>query len=46
MPTLRIGGMSAIVLLLYMAAVFGSLHLLAVSTPDAMLSKAWLALGF
>ena len=46
MPTFNIGGMSGIVLVLYMIAIFGALHLLALSLPDATLSKSWRALGF
>ena len=46
MPTLNIGGMSGIVLVLYMVAIFGAFHLLALSFPDATLSKSWQALGF
>lgn len=46
MPSLRIGGTSGIVLLLYMIAIFGALHLLALSAPNSRLAKSWLGLGF
>ena len=46
MPTFNIGGMSGIVLVLYMIEIFGALHLLALSFPDATVSKSWRALGF
>lgn len=45
-PAFRIGGTQAIVILLYVTIVFGSLHLFAITYPNAKLSKAWLALGF
>ena len=46
MPSFRLGGMSGLILVLYMVAIFGALHLLALSFPDATLSKAWRSLGF
>lgn len=46
MPNLRIGGMSGVVLFLYVVAIFGALHLLAQSAPDNVISKSWRALGF
>lgn len=45
-PVFRINGASAIVVALYVAVVFGALHLLAISKPDNRLAKAWIALGF
>ena len=46
MPSFNIGGMSGIILVLYMVAIFGTAHLLALSFPDATISKSWRALGF
>lgn len=45
-PVFRINGANAIVTFLYVAVIFGALHLLAISKPDNRLSKAWLSLGF
>lgn len=45
-PVLRINGVSAVVVFLYVVAIFGSLHLLAISKPDSKLAKAWLSLNF
>lgn len=45
-PVLRVNGTNALLVFLMMVAVFGALHLLAASTPDARLSKAWVSLGF
>ena len=45
-PAFKIGGLQAAVLFLYVVAIFGSLHLLAISHPEWRWSKAWLGLGF
>lgn len=45
-PTFRIGGTSGLVILLYVTALFGTLHLLAISKPDNKFAQAWIALGF
>jgi hypothetical protein len=45
-PVFKINGANALVTFLYVAVIFGSLHLLAISKPDNKVSKAWLALGF
>lgn len=45
-PVFRVSGTSAIVTFLYVAVIFGALHLLAVSKPNSKFSQAWLALGF
>lgn len=45
-PVFRISGATALVTFLFVAAIFGALHLAAVSKPENRLSQAWLALGF
>ena len=45
-PVFRISGASAIVTFLYIAVIFGALHLLATATPNNKISQAWIALGF
>lgn len=45
-PVFRINGANAIVTFVYVAVIFGALHLLAISKPDNKLAKMWLALGF
>ena len=45
-PVFRISGAGGIVVALYVVAVFGSLHLLAISRPTNKVAKAWLGLGF
>lgn len=45
-PVFRINGANAIVTFVYVAVIFGALHLAAISNPGSKLSKAWLALGF
>lgn len=45
-PVFRISGANAIVTFLYVATIFGALHLLAISKPESRWSKAWLSLGF
>lgn len=45
-PVFRINGANALVTFVYVAVIFGALHLLAISKPDTRLAKAWLALGF
>lgn len=44
-PVFRISGAGGIVVALYVVAVFGSLHLLAISKPDNSWSQAYLGLG-
>lgn len=46
MPHFHVSGLHALVVFLYVVAVFGSLHLTALSMPGNGLSQAWLALGF
>ena len=41
-----ISGTQAIVLAVFMLAIFGSLHLLAASHPGNRVSQAYVALGF
>lgn len=45
-PVFRINGSNAIITFLYVAVIFGALHLLAVSKPDNKIAQAWIALGF
>lgn len=45
-PVFRINGANALVTFIYVAVIFGALHLAAISAPNNKLSKAWLALGF
>lgn len=45
-PVFRINGANAIVTFLYVAVIFGALHLLAVSKPDNKIAQAWISLGF
>lgn len=45
-PVFRVSGASAAVTFVYVMVIFGSLHLLATSTPNNKLSKAWISLGF
>lgn len=45
-PVFNINGATALVTFLYVAVVFGALHLLAISKPDSRLGKVWIALGF
>ena len=45
-PVFRVNGTNAIVVFLYVFALFGSMHLLAIAKPNARLSQAYLALGF
>lgn len=45
-PTLRVSGAAAIVTALYVVAIFGTLHLVAISHPNSRFGRAWLALGF
>jgi len=46
LPVLRVSGVFAIVVALYVIAFFGSMHLLAISKPDSKLAQAWIGLGF
>ena len=41
-----ISGITAVILFLYVVAIFGATHLLAASFPDSRLSKAYIGLGF
>lgn len=45
-PVFRINGSNAIITFLYVAVIFGALHLLAVSKPNNKIAQAWIALGF
>ena len=46
-PVLRVSGVFALIVCLYVVAIFGSLHLLALSKPQSKTAQAWLgALGF
>jgi hypothetical protein len=45
-PVFRVGGANAFVTFLYVAVVFGALHLLATSKPNNKLAQAWISLGF
>jgi hypothetical protein len=42
----HIGGMTALITFLTVIALFGTLHLLAISRPESKLSQAWIGLGF
>lgn len=44
MPHVHVSGIQATVTFLFIIAAFGALKLLAMSTPNATLSQAWLAL--
>jgi len=46
MPSLKVSGAQAVVVVLYVTAFFGSAHLLAISKPDNKWARAWLGLGF
>lgn len=46
MPSLKVSGAAALVTALYVVAIFGALHLLAISKPDNKYARAWLGLGF
>lgn len=45
-PVFRISGSNALVTFIYVAVIFGALHLWAISKPDNKLAQAWIALGF
>lgn len=45
-PVLKISGVFALVIFLYVTVLFGAAHLAALSYPDNKLSKAWVLLGF
>lgn len=45
-PVFRVNGASALVIALYVVALFGAAHLAAISKPDNRIARAWLALGF
>lgn len=45
-PVLKVSGVVALMIFLYVVVLFGSLHLLALSHPDWKWSKAWILLGF
>ena len=42
----HVSGTHALVTMLEVVALFGALHLLAISLPGNKLAQAWLALGF
>lgn len=46
LPNLKVSGAAAIVTGLYVVAIFGTLHLVAISHPNSRFGRAWLALGF
>jgi hypothetical protein len=46
MPDIRISGNNALIVALYIFAIFGSLHLLALARPEWTFSKILLTLGF
>lgn len=46
LPHFHVNGLHASAVVLTVIAVFGSLHLLAISAPDKRTAQAWLALGF
>lgn len=43
---LHSGGMNFVMMFLALVAVFGALHLAAISAPGNPVAKAWLALNF
>lgn len=45
-PVLKISGTVALIIFLYVTILFGTLHLVALSYPDAKWAKSWIALGF
>lgn len=45
-PHFHLSGANAVVLFLYIVAVFGGLHMVAASFPESQFSRAWLKLGF
>lgn len=45
-PVFRISGAGGIVVALYVLAIFGTLHLVAISRPESRFAKTLLALGF
>lgn len=46
MPHVHLSGMTGLLLVLFIIAAFGSMHLLAASAPDNKFARGWLALGF
>lgn len=42
----KVGGADALKVSLYVVAIFGTAHLVAISHPNSRLGRAWLALGF
>lgn len=42
----KVGGADALKVTLYVVAIFGTLHLVAISHPNSRWGRAWLALGF
>lgn len=42
----KINGVTALFVFFCVVATFGTAHLVALSHPDAKLSKAWIVLGF
>jgi hypothetical protein len=45
-PVLKISGTVALIIFLYTVVMFGTLHLVALSQPNAKWAKAWILLGF
>lgn len=45
-PVFRVTGTNALVVFLYVVALFGAAHLAALAHPNNRLSQAWLTLGF
>lgn len=45
-PVFRVNGSNAVVTFLYVAVMFGALHLLAISKPNSRFAQAWMSLGF
>ena len=46
LPHFHVSGLHTTATFLVVVAVFGTLHLLAISAPDRRSAQAWLALGF
>lgn len=46
LPHFHVSGLHTTATFLVVVAVFGTLHLLAISAPERRSAQAWLALGF
>lgn len=46
LPHFHVSGLHTTATVLVVVAVFGALHLLAISAPERRTAQAWLALGF